>query len=127
MTSPSLPTVGVDLRALVGSPSGVGFMTLALLQRLAARGRARYLGIAHRPTVADKELAEAGIELEHQAAPYGVLWQQLRLPHRLRRGDVDLFWSPLMTLPTRMPIPAVVTIHDLTPLLFPETHRLKVR
>lgn len=127
MTSPSLPTVGVDLRALVGTPSGVGFMTLALLRRLAARGRARYLGIAHRPTVADSELADAGIDLEHQPAPYGVLWQQLRLPHRLRRGDVDLFWSPLMTLPTRMPLPGVVTIHDLTPLLFPETHRLKVR
>jgi glycosyltransferase involved in cell wall biosynthesis len=127
LTNPSLPTVGVDLRALVGSPSGVGFMTLALLRRLAERGRARYLGVAHRPTVADRELTAAGIAVEHQPAPYGVLWQQLRLPRRLRRGDVDLFWSPLMTLPARMPVPAVVTIHDLTPLLFPETHRLKVR
>lgn len=127
MNTPSLPTIGVDLRALVGSPSGVGFMTLALLGRLAARGRARYLGVAHRPTVADSELAAAGIALEHHPAPYGVLWQQLRLPRRLRRGDVDLFWSPLMTLPARMPLPAVVTIHDLTPLLFPQAHRLKVR
>lgn len=127
MTSSTLPTMGVDLRALVGTPSGVGLMTLALLQRLAARGRAHYLGLAHRPTVADSELADAGIALEHQPAPFGVLWQQLRLPSRLRRGDVDLFWSPLMTLPSRMPLPGVVTIHDLTPLLFPETHRLKVR
>lgn len=127
MTGPSVPTVGVDLRALVANPSGVGFMTLALLRRLAERGRARYLGLAHRPTVADSELAAAGIDLEHQPAPYGVLWQQLRLPRRLRRGDIDLFWSPLMTLPMRMPLPAVVTIHDLTPLLHPQTHRLKVR
>jgi glycosyltransferase involved in cell wall biosynthesis len=127
LTDSSRPTVGVDLRALVGSPSGVGYVTLALLQRLAARGRARYLGLAHRPTVADRELADAGIDLEHQPAPYGVLWQQLRLPHRLRRGDVDLFWSPLMTLPVRISLPGVITVHDLTPLLFPETHRLKVR
>lgn len=127
MTASSLPTVAVDLRALVGSPSGVGFMTLALLPRLAARGRVRYLGVAHHPTVADEELTEAGIEVEYQRAPYGVLWQQLQLPRRLRRGDVDLLWSPLMTLPWKMPIPGVVTIHDLTPLLFPQTHRLKVR
>lgn len=127
MSTSSRPTIGVDLRALVASPSGVGFMTLALLRRLAESGRARYLGLAHRPTVADAELAAAGIDLEHHPAPYGVLWQQLRLPRRLRRGDVDLFWSPLMTLPMRMPLPAVVTIHDLTPLLHPQTHRLKVR
>ena len=56
-----------------------------------------------------------------------MLWQQLRLPRRLARGDVDLFWSPLITLPLRCPVPAVVTVHDLTALLFPEAHTLKVR
>lgn len=83
--------------------------------------------MAHRrPAVAD-ELERLGIAVEVQGAPLGVLWQQLRLPARLQRGDIDVFWSPLLTLPRRMPIPAVVTLHDLAALHVPETLPWKVR
>jgi glycosyltransferase involved in cell wall biosynthesis len=68
-----------------------------------------------------------GIALEHQPAPLGVIWQQVQLPRRLARGDVDLFWSPLQTLPLAGRVPAVVTVHDLTALLYPETHTARVR
>jgi glycosyltransferase involved in cell wall biosynthesis len=56
-----------------------------------------------------------------------VIWQQLKLPRRLDRGDIDLFWSPLMTIPLRCPVPAVATVHDLTSILMPESHRFKVK
>jgi glycosyltransferase involved in cell wall biosynthesis len=121
------PTVAVDLRALVPAATGIGVYTRSLLLGLAARGGLRYLGLAHRPPRETAELAAAGIGIEHQATPLGVLWQQLRLPRRLARGDVDLFWSPLITLPLRCPVPAVATVHDLTALLMPEMHTLKVR
>lgn len=120
-------TVAVDLRALVPAPTGIGVYTRSLLLALAARGTTRYLGLAHRPLLDGHELTAAGIHLEHERAPLGVVWQQLSLPRRLARGDAELFWSPLMTLPMRSPLPGVVTIHDLTALLYPETHRLKVR
>ncbi len=68
-----------------------------------------------------------GIAVEHQWAPLGVLWQQLLLPRRLARGDIDLFWSPLLTLPWRLPVPGVVTIHDLAVLHYPETLTFRVR
>lgn len=88
----------------------------------------RYLGLAHRPPREGiDELVAAGVALEAEPAPLGVLWQQLRLPRRLAQGDVDLVWSPLMTLPLRCPVPAVVTVHDLTALLMPEMHTAKVR
>ncbi|HEX4960608.1 MAG TPA: glycosyltransferase family 1 protein [Thermoanaerobaculia bacterium] len=124
---PPRPTVAVDLRALVPAATGIGVYTRSLLLELAARGGLRYLGMAHRPPRGAGELAAAGIAVEHQETPLGVLWQQLRLPRRLARGDVDLFWSPLITLPLRCPVPAVATVHDLTALLLPETHTLKVR
>ena len=124
---PELPTIGVDLRALVGHPTGIGFYTQGLLQELATSGFANYLGLAHTPVSVENELERFGVQLEYQGAPLGVLWQQLVLPRRLRRGDLDLYWSPLLTLPLRQPLPAVVTVHDLTTLLYPETHRLKVR
>lgn len=123
----SAPTVAVDLRALVPEATGIGVYTRELGLALARRGGCRLLGLAHRPPRGADELAAAGVRIEHQPAPLGVLWQQLRLPRRLRRGDADLFWSPLGTLPWSCPLPAVVTVHDLTPLLFPRAHTAKVR
>jgi glycosyltransferase involved in cell wall biosynthesis len=127
MPAVPLPTVAVDLRALVPEATGIGVYTRSLLACLAASGRFRYLGLAHREPRGAGDLQRAGVAVEHQPAPLGVLWQQLQLPRRLSRGDVDLFWSPLMTLPLGADLPSVVTIHDLTALLFPEAHRLKVR
>ena len=121
------PRVAIDLRALVPLPTGIGVYTRSLAIALAARGGMRYLGVAHRPPRGAEELAAAGIDLEEQRAPLGVVWQQLLLPRRLRRGDVDLLWSPLLTLPLDCPVPAVATVHDLTVLLMPEAHRAKVR
>jgi glycosyltransferase involved in cell wall biosynthesis len=121
------PRVAVDLRALVPVETGIGVYTRSLTAALARRGGMRYLGVAHRPPRGAAGLAAAGVAIEHQPAPLGVVWQQLMLPRRLARGDVDLFWSPLITLPLRCPVPAVATVHDLTVLLMPEAHRAKVR
>lgn len=130
MPAPS-PTVAVDLRALVPEATGIGVYTRSLLGELAAPGRPgggfRYLGLSQRPVRGAGELGAAGVALEVQPAPLGVLWQQTRLPARLAAGDVDLFWSPLATLPWRCPVPAVVTVHDLTAVLFPEAHTARVR
>lgn len=131
------PTVAVDLRALVPDATGIGIYTRSLLTRLAARGGFRLLGLSHRPVREPEELKAAGVERAPGSSglPLGVLWQQLELPRLLERHGADLLWSPLQTLPVmraaRGPdggeIPAVVTVHDLTVVLYPETHRLKVR
>ncbi len=119
--------VAVDLRAVVGEPTGIGVHTLELVERLARAGEFEWLGLAHREPRAAERLRAAGVVVEWQPAPLGVVWQQTLLPRRLAAGDVDLFWSPLQTLPRRLPIPGVVTIHDLAVLLWPETLPFKVR
>ena len=119
--------MAVDLRALVPTPTGIGVYTRSLLLELAALGGMTYLGLAHKPPREAETLHAAGIPTEHEPAPLGVIWQQARLPRRLARGDLDLLWSPLMTLPLRCPVPAVATVHDLTALLMPDHHRFKVR
>jgi glycosyltransferase involved in cell wall biosynthesis len=121
------PTVAVDARSLVGTPTGIGVFTLSMLKALADSRVVRCVAMAHRQISCSEELERAGVRFEAQAAPSGVWWQQLVLPGRLARSDIDLLWSPLLTLPLRSPVPGIVTIHDLTPLLLPETHRLKVR
>ena len=121
------PRLAVDVRAALGEPTGIGVYTRALLSALARRGRFELLAVAHREPGDGAWMRDHGIAFEAQPAPYGLLWQQVQLPRRLARGDVDLFWSPLQTLPLLAEVPAVVTVHDLTTMLFPESHRLKVR
>jgi glycosyltransferase involved in cell wall biosynthesis len=125
------PNVAVDLRALVPELTGIGVYTRSLLLALARRGRFEYLGLSHRPVRGADELTAAGVRLAVDPAPLGVLWQQWCLLRRLGRavgaGGADLLWSPLATLPLNCPRPAVVTVHDLTALLFPEAHTWKVR
>ncbi len=101
--------------------------TLELLERLARAGEFEFVGLAHREPRPAARLRAAGVAIEWQRAPLGVVWQQLVLPRRLAAGDLDLFWSPLQTLPGRLPIPAIATIHDLAVLLYPETLPLRVR
>jgi glycosyltransferase involved in cell wall biosynthesis len=98
-----------------------------MLLAMAELERFSLVGMAHAEPEFAQELRDAGIEIEVRSAISGVIWQQTTVPRRLGRGDLDLFWSPILTLPLVLPVPAVTTVHDLTPLLHPETHRLKVR
>lgn len=109
------------------STTGIGVYTMELLRELSRRGEFDLLALAHREPVVAPELRALGIAVEWQPAPLGVIWQQLVLPGRLAQGDVDLFWSPLLTLPRRLPVPGVVTLHDLATLHVPETLPAKVR
>jgi len=120
------PHIAVDARVLVDPPAGVGYYTRALLAHLAERGNLRLTALSHRSPLNCDALAAAGVTLETVASPLGFWWQQRSLPRRLRDG-FDLLWSPVGTLPQSSPIPAVVTVHDLTPLLFPYWHSLRNR
>lgn len=53
-----------------------------------------------------------------------VAWQRLRLPFPADTyaGGADVVYAPDFALPPRRRAPGVVTVHDLSYLLFPETH-----
>lgn len=112
-------------------PTGIGVYTEALLSELLGdreiEREFELVGLTHAPLHPSVRLADQGLAIEVHRAPLGVLWQQQYLPRRLARGDLDLLWSPLLTLPHRLPVPGVVTIHDLAVLHHPETLTWKVR
>ncbi len=56
-----------------------------------------------------------------------ILWEQLRLPRLLRRAAADLVFSPGYSLPPRLTVPAVVTLHDLSFEHLPEEFPWKER
>lgn len=47
-------------------------------------------------------------------------WDRLRLPLACKRDKVDILHSPANHCPDWMPIPTIVTIHDMIPLDMPE-------
>ena len=55
----------------------------------------------------------------------GTVWLQTVAPVEAVRAGADLFHGPLGILPLASPLPGVATVHDLTPLLFPEWHDRK--
>ena len=52
-----------------------------------------------------------------------IAWEQLALPGVLRTLGISVFHAPANVLPTRLPCPAVVTVHDLAFMRYPELFR----
>jgi glycosyltransferase involved in cell wall biosynthesis len=50
-------------------------------------------------------------------------WEQLVAPALMRLGGADVYHGVLNVMPLASPVPSVVTIHDLSPFLFPQTFR----
>ncbi len=50
-------------------------------------------------------------------------WEQFLAPPLLRLGGADVYHGVLNVVPLACPVPSVVTIHDLSAFLFPQTFR----
>ncbi|MFN7963639.1 MAG: glycosyltransferase [Thermoanaerobaculia bacterium] len=107
--------VGVVAYELEGEATGVGRYLEGLLSgvspsadwtfRLFCHGRPFEHPLFDRP---DVEAHFAGRE----GRPW--LWEQIELPELLARHRLDLVFSPAYSLPGRLRVPGVVTLHDLS-------------
>lgn len=52
-----------------------------------------------------------------------IAWEQAQLPRRTREIGAQVFHAPVNVLPERLPCPAVVTIHDLAFVRYPQFFR----
>jgi len=120
----------LDVSAVPTRPVGAGVYTLELARGLAQRDevdlhllartgdRERWCLLAPRARVHDAVPT---------ARPARLLWEQLKAPRVARELAVDVWHGPHYTLPVRLDVPAVVTVHDLTFFEHPEWHeRTKV-
>ncbi len=53
------------------------------------------------------------------------LWYQIGLPIRLKNDGVQLFHDPVYPLPFVLPVPGVITVHDLSNFTNPGVHRFR--
>lgn len=127
--------IGIDARWIFRETSGIGAYTAALIKALVRGGHQhRFTLFFHDPVCRDRVMNETAVaaagtqRVMAWMLPFGLFspWGQARLPGLLRQAGIDVFHStnyliPLPAFPRhrRGRIKAVVTVHDVIPLLFP--------
>ncbi len=119
--------IAFDARPLLGQRTGVGVWLEGLLRGLAADPAVEL--VACLPRRAALGLGDLGARVAAVAPPLplpGTVWLHT-LAAPLAAGRADVYLATLGILPRRLPLPAVVVLHDLTPLTRPRHHTLANR
>lgn len=119
--------VATDVSAVPDALAGAGQYTLSVVGALARRGDVALDLVTRRSDTERWRLvapnaAIAG--LAPDATPARVVYGEVALASALahRFGDAEAFFGPHYTAPSRLKVPAVVTVHDLTLVDNPEWH-----
>jgi glycosyltransferase involved in cell wall biosynthesis len=120
----------LDVSAVPTHPVGAGVYTVQLAGGLAERPELDLHLLTRREDAARwADLApKAQVHPEvPELRPARILWEQARGPELAARLGPDVWHGPHYTMPARLAVPAVVTVHDLTFFDHPEWHeRAKV-
>ncbi len=114
--------IGIDAsRAALANHTGTETYAFQVIAEMAKRATAeiRLRLYTHQPP------AGAWVESPHvetRVIPFPRLWTHLRLAAEISRRRPDVLFVPAHVLPLVCPVPAVVTVHDLGYLHYPETH-----
>lgn len=120
--------IAVDARALQGPATGVGRYLEGLVGAwLDLFPEDAFVFLGSRPLVLPEALS-GRVETRPSPVPMpGTAWLQTLAPLTAARAGADVFFGPLGIAPLASPLPTVLTVHDLTPLLFPAWHDLPNR
>ncbi len=121
--------IGIDARPLIGRRTGIGNYVLGILRAL-GQAADRHEFILYSPRRLDVPLPSPRWRSCVQRGVRGVngtLWLQWYGRRQAERDGVDLFWGAHFLLPVRLDrrIPAIVTVYDLVPFMFPQTMQLR--
>jgi glycosyltransferase involved in cell wall biosynthesis len=115
----------LDVSAVPDRPVGAGYYTLNLAAQLARRSdvETHLLCRQHDGPRWTALAPEATVHPEVPAGrPARLVWEQARAARLTRSLGIDVWHGPHYTMPLRLPVPAVVTVHDLTFFEHPEWH-----
>ncbi len=120
----SLPLgIAVDGRSLCGQRTGVGTYTSNLFEQLLPLvAPLRILLFVDKDPPPAAWMGDERIQIFKLSPLSGnnFLWTNVSLARRLKNRACDVFHSPGYTLPLRLPVPSVVTIHDISYAACPE-------
>lgn len=111
------PRAGFDARWY--NDSGVGTYVAGLLRAMAALPAEVEIVLYENPGNEVPDLQGAALRRVAVSAPKYSIAQGFELRRRVREDKLDVFHSPFYPVPRGLDCPAVVTVHDLIPFLFP--------
>lgn len=120
--------IGLDALPLTSPKTGVGHYTWEVAVELARLQAATQFELVYPTTSPPVTLAPGAtlppnLKIDRVAVgPLGRHWWSVGLPRYIRRRGIDLFHGTNYDVPLRRRCATVLTIHDLSPLLHPETH-----
>jgi glycosyltransferase involved in cell wall biosynthesis len=109
--------VGFDARWY--NDSGVGTYVAGLLRAMAGLRDEIELIVYEAAGNAVPELPGAAVQRVSLNAPKYSIAEGFELRRRVREDNLEIFHSPFYRMPRGLTCPAVVTVHDLIPFLFP--------
>ena len=115
----------LDVSAVPDRPAGAGVYTCRLASALDRLGECEIDLLARRGDARrwhDLAPGAAVHAVVPAPRPARLAWEQVRAPALAARLGVDVWHGPHYTVPLRLRVPAVTTIHDLTFFDHPEWH-----
>jgi glycosyltransferase involved in cell wall biosynthesis len=115
----------LDVSAVPARPVGAGVYTLELARELSTRREVDLHLVARRDDAARWAAIAPSAEVHAVVParrPARLAWEQAAAGRLATRVGADLWHGPHYTLPLRLGIPGVVTVHDLTFFDHPEWH-----
>src|SRR6266550_571186 len=118
--------IGIDGLPLTEPLAGIGHYTLEVARRLANNSAADQVEvISPRAFIADLQTQDSP-RLVFTRIRVNLLtrqWWSIGLPRYIRKHSIDVFHGTNFEVPLLKACPTVLTIHDLSLLLYPETHK----
>ncbi|MFN2493601.1 MAG: glycosyltransferase family 4 protein [Pyrinomonadaceae bacterium] len=123
--------IGLDGLPLTSPKTGVGHYTFELACALADIESASHFEFVYPSTYPEMDVSgnatrpKLPTNLKLQRVNVGVLarhWWSAGLPHYIKTSNLQLFHGTNYEIPLWRPCATVLTIHDLSPLIHPETH-----
>jgi glycosyltransferase involved in cell wall biosynthesis len=116
--------VGVDASVFCGPITGIGWYARQVLGEMARLEPGNsWLLYASKPIVVSFDMEQIRLRFVPPKLPIpGFFWRQMTIPRLAVADGLDCFWGPAHLLPVGLPstVPAVVTVHDLVNIRYPE-------
>lgn len=124
--------IALDGLPLSETLTGVGHYTLELARHLASSSADEVFVVSPRGFIASIESETSGPTNLHLTrptiSPLTRYWWSIGLPRYIRKNEIEVFHGTNFEVPLRGKCPSVITIHDLSMVLHPQTHeRRRVR
>lgn len=115
--------IAFDGTTLQPQRTGVGYYTEHLLHHLAANAEdSEVVVLSNRPPDLTRPLPKRTTISTAGASLVRLVWMQTMAPRLIRNAGADIAHFTNGMMPLASPVPTVVTIHDMSLALYPETH-----